>query len=228
VGKIRVLLVDDQSLFVESLREVLQLKNPDIKVIGIARNGTEAIEFVRRTNPDVILMDVRMPVLDGVNAVKLIHAEHPANRIIMLTTFDDDEYVQDALANGAVGYVLKNIPIKDLADSIRLVHEGVFLVSSTIAPKIVLKFTHPDNPAFYNTSLPKWFKELTRREKEILFLMASGLDNKEISARLCLGEQTTRNHVASVYAKLGVHDRSHAMKLIIDANIDVSSVMSEE
>ena len=224
MAKIRVLLVDDQPLFVESLGEVLQLRNPDIKVVGIAHNGSEAIEFVRSTDPDVILMDVRMPVLDGVNATKLIHAEYPAKCIIMLTTFDDDEYVQDAIANGAVGYVLKNIPIKDLSDSIRLVHEGVFLVSSTITPKIRLKFSHAMNPISSNASPPKWFTELTRREKEILVLMASGLDNKEISAKLGLGEQTARTHVASIYSKLGVHDRSHAMRLIIDANIDLSRV----
>ena len=219
---IRVLLVDDQVLFAESLKGVLEVRHPDIEVVGIAHDGNEALEMARSKDPEVILMDVRMPGMDGVKATKRIHDELPWKRIIMLTTFDDDEYVQEALSFGAVGYVLKNIPVQDLVDSIRLVHEGAFLVSSTIASKIARKFTVRTVPENHDPSFPQWFQELTRREKEILFLMANGLDNKEIADRLFMAEQTTRNHVTAIYAKLGVHDRSHAMKLIIDSNIDKS------
>jgi DNA-binding NarL/FixJ family response regulator len=217
--KIRVLLADDQTLFADSLKGVLELKYEDIEVVGIAHDGSEAIDYARNKDPEVILMDVRMPILDGVKATRIIHQELPQTRIIMLTTFDDDEYVQEALSFGAVGYVLKNIPIQDLVDSIRLVHEGAFLVSSTIAPKIARKFTKPSALEDRDPSLPDWFQRLARREKDILFLIANGLDNKEIANRLNMAEQTTRNYVTSIYTKLGVHDRSHAMKLIIDANI---------
>jgi DNA-binding NarL/FixJ family response regulator len=222
IKKIRVLLADDQTLFAESLKGVLELKYDDIEVVGIAHDGSEAIEYARSTAPEVILMDVRMPIIDGVKATRIIHQEQPEKRIIMLTTFDDDAYVQEALSFGAVGYVLKNIPIKDLVDSIRLVHEGAFLVSSTIAPKIARKFTLPSAPDNHDPSIPDWFQRLPRREKDILFLIANGLDNKEIANRLNMAEQTTRNYVTSIYTKLGVHDRSHAMKLIIDANISPS------
>lgn len=217
--KIRVLLADDQTLFAESLKGVLELKYADIEVVGIAHDGSEAVEYARSKAPEVILMDVRMPIIDGVEATRIIHQKQPEKRIIMLTTFDDDEYVQEALSFGAVGYVLKTIPVRDLVDSIRLVHEGAFLVSSTIAPKIARKFTLSTAPVSHDPSIPDWFSQLTRREKDILFLIASGLDNKEIAKRLNMAVQTTRNYVASIYVKLGVHDRSHAMKLIIDAKI---------
>jgi DNA-binding NarL/FixJ family response regulator len=221
--KIRVLLADDQALFAESLKSVLELKYADIEVVGIAQDGSEAVEYAYNKSPDVILMDIRMPIIDGVEATRMIHEKHPESRIIILTTFDDDEYVQEALSFGAVGYVLKNIPVRDLADSIRLVHGGAFLVSSAIAPKIVRKFTLAAAPANHDPFIPDWFSRLTRREKDILFLIASGLDNKEIANRLNMAVQTTRNYVASIYVKLGVHDRSHAMKLIIDAKIGQSN-----
>ncbi|MEN6297385.1 MAG: response regulator transcription factor [Rectinema sp.] len=217
--KIHVLLADDQTLFVESLKSVLELKYADIEVVGIAHDGREAIEYANSKKPDVILMDVRMPVLDGVEATRIIHQKQPEKRIIMLTTFDDDEYVQEALLYGAAGYVLKNIPIKNLVDSIRLVCEGTFLVSGSVVEKITRTFNQPTSLPNQDSSYPEWFSRLTRREKDILFLIANGLDNKEIANRLNMAVQTTRNYVTSIYEKLGVHDRAHAMKLIIDAKI---------
>ncbi|WP_455383671.1 response regulator transcription factor [Salinispira pacifica] len=223
MDRIRVLLVDDQTLFAESLKGVLDARYPELHVVGIAHDGRNAIECVRELVPDVILMDVRMPVMDGVEATGAIHTEYPAIRIIMLTTFDDDEYVQEAISRGAMGYVLKNIPIQDLVDSIRVVREGAFLMTESVASRLVHRFVEParaeDNGG---KALPAWFKSLTRREKEILFLIAKGCDNKEIADRLCLAEQTTRNHVSVIYSKLGVHDRANAIKAIIESNLDFS------
>lgn len=227
MSKTRVLLVDDQTLFAESLKGVLDARYPELEIVGIAHDGKEAVESVRMWSPDVILMDVRMPVMDGVEATGEIHAEYPGARIIMLTTFDDDEYVQEAIARGAVGYVLKNIPIQDLVDSIRVVREGAFLMTESVASRLVRRFVEPSRGEDSGgKALPQWFKSLTRREKEILFLIARGCDNKEIADKLCLAEQTTRNHVSVIYTKLGVHDRANAIKAIIESNLDLSSQLS--
>ncbi len=222
MDRTRVMLVDDQTLFAESLKGVLDSRYPELSVVGIANNGMAAIEGVRKWSPEVILMDVRMPVMDGVEATGEIHEKFPGIRIIMLTTFDDDEYVQEAVARGAVGYVLKNIPIQDLVDSIRVVREGAFLMTESVASRLMRRFNEPtESPVRGEKSRPAWFESLTRREKEILFLIAKGCDNKDIADRLCLAEQTTRNHVSVIYAKLGVHDRANAVKAIIESNLDV-------
>ncbi len=227
MGKTRVLLVDDQTLFAESLKGVLDARYPELDIVGIAHDGKDALNSVRKWSPDVILMDVRMPVMDGVEATGEIHAEFPGIRIIMLTTFDDDEYVQEAIARGAVGYVLKNIPIQDLVDSIRVVREGAFLMTESVASRLVRRFVEPSRGEDTGgKALPEWFKSLTRREKEILFLIARGCDNKEIADKLCLAEQTTRNHVSVIYTKLGVHDRANAIKAIIESNLDLSNQLS--
>jgi len=222
VNTTRVMLVDDQTLFAESLKGVLDSRYPELTVVGIANNGKAAIEGVHKWSPEVILMDVRMPVMDGVEATGEIHEKFPSIRIIMLTTFDDDEYVQEAVARGAVGYVLKNIPIQDLVDSIRVVREGAFLMTESVASRLMRRFSGPvESVVPAEKSRPAWFESLTRREKEILFLIARGCDNKEIADKLCLAEQTTRNHVSVIYAKLGVHDRANAVKAIIESNLDV-------
>jgi DNA-binding NarL/FixJ family response regulator len=221
-------------LFAESLKGVLDARYPELSVVGIADNGKAAVECVQKLSPHVILMDVRMPVMDGVEATGEIHEKFPDIRIIMLTTFDDDEYVQEAVARGAVGYVLKNIPIKDLVDSIRVVREGAFLMTESVASRLMNRFNEA-SPRYEpltrhevrrDKSRPEWFEGLTRREKEILFLIAKGCDNKEIADRLCLAEQTTRNHVSVIYAKLGVHDRANAVKAVIESNLDVPNEKS--
>ena len=133
----RVLLVDDQELFVRNLQIVLESRAGDIEVVGIARDGREALQRVRESKPDIVLMDVRMPVMDGVEATRLIHDRHPAIRVVMLTTFDDDEYVYHALEYGAVGYLLKSIPPDELFACIRAVAGGATLMSSTVKEKLV-------------------------------------------------------------------------------------------
>lgn len=213
---IRVLLVDDQVLFAETLQTVISMKADDIDVVEIAYNGQEAIEAALRLVPDIILMDVRMPVLDGVQAACRIHLDQPGIRIMMLTTFDDDAYVHDALEGGAVGYLLKNMPSDDLINSIRAVNNGTLQISPSVASQLVSsqkpisrpsgKEDHPAEEIEYNIDV------LSRREREILYLMSRGYDNSHIAGRLFLADQTVKNHISRIYNKLDVHDRMSVMK----------------
>ncbi len=214
---IRVILADDQVLFVESLRAVLETRADDIRVVGVAYNGREAIERVRRERAEVVLMDARMPVMNGVEATRVIRAELPAVQIIMLTTFDDDEYVHEAIKWGAAGYLLKDIPPEELINAIRAVQSGSVLIASSVARRLVEEIselkgapTHRRDPSEYE---PEWFKGLTKREREVLVLLAEGWDNRRIAARLFIAEQTVKNHVSIIYSKLGVHDRIQALQL---------------
>lgn len=210
---IRVLLVDDQILFVETLKTVIEMRAEDIRVVGLAFNGREAVEKAEALLPDIILMDVRMPEMDGVQAAVRIHEKLPDIRIMMLTTFDDDAYVHDALAGGAVGYLLKNMPSENLLYSIRAVNNGILQISPAVAAQLVRrsgapeeKPPVPEEPTAYNIDL------LSRREREVLYLMSRGYDNTAIAARLFLADQTVKNHISRIYHKLNIHDRMSAMK----------------
>ncbi len=206
--KINVLLVDDQLLFVESLRVVLEKMVNDIQVVGIAHDGQQAIELAASLHPDVILMDVRMPGINGVESTRVIKRQFPEIRVLMLTTFEDDEYVIEALNCGAVGYMLKNVPPAELVAAIRAVYEGNVLIASKVATNLVKKLVNPkpgDGEA--KAAAPDWLNELSNREKEILSLIGQGHDNKEIAKKLYIGEQTVRNYVSIIYYKLGVRDR---------------------
>ena len=214
---IRVILADDQVLFVESLRAVLETRALDVRVVAVAYNGQEAIECVRRERPDIVLMDARMPVMSGVEATQIIRSEEPAVQIIMLTTFDDDEYVHEAIKCGAAGYLLKDIPPEELINAIRAVQSGSVLIASSVARRLVEEIselkgapTHRRDPTEYE---PEWFKALTKREREVLVLLAEGRDNRGIAERLFIAEQTVKNHVSIIYSKLGVHDRIQALQL---------------
>ncbi|MGE5606365.1 MAG: response regulator [Bacteroidota bacterium] len=220
--KIKVLLVDDQLLFVESLRVVLEQTAADIVVVGVAADGRAAIQKTSALQPDVILMDVRMPELNGVEATRLILDKFPETRVLMLTTFDDDEYVIEALNDGAVGYLLKNVPPGELVTAIRAVHEGSVLIAPKVATKLLKKLTSPleNKPASEaGETPPGWLGELSNREKEILSLIAQGYDNKEIAKRLYIGEQTVRNYVSIIYCKLGVRDRVLVSKMASKAGL---------
>ncbi len=208
--KIKLLLVDDQFLFVESLRVVLEKMVNDIAVIGIAQDGQQAIELASSLQPDVILMDVRMPGVSGVESTRIIKEKFPVIRILMLTTFDDDEYVIEALNYGAVGYILKNVPLTELIAAIRAAYEGNVLMAPKVATKLIKKLVDPniDKPDNDQRMVsPGWLNELSPREREILSLIAQGYENKEIAKRLYIGEQTVRNYVSIIYCKLGVRDR---------------------
>lgn len=207
---IRVLLVDDQALFCEGLRTLLDLQ-PDIEVVGEANNGREAIECVARAAPDVVLMDIRMPVLDGVAATRDIRAHHPNTQVIVLTTFDDDEYVFEALRAGAVGYLLKDVASDRLAEAIRSAARGESFLQPSVAAKVVAEFTRLADALHVRARANQALVEpLSDRELEILRLVATGASNKEIAATLVIAEGTVKNHVTNILGKLGVRDRTQA------------------
>ncbi len=209
MDKIKLLLVDDQILFVDSLKIVLETNAGDIEVVGVAYDGEEAIKLLKEKNPHIVLLDIRMPVMDGVEATKIIHREYPGTKIIILTTFDDDDYVYEALRFGAVGYLLKDMPPNELIAAIRAVNADTVLISPVIKSKLV-KLIQPDDFNDYRYSM---VKELSKREREILSLIVEGMDNQEISHRLYISEQTVKNHVSTIYSKLGVHNRLQIMKM---------------
>lgn len=218
--KIKIVLVDDQTLFVESLKTVLETRTDDLQVVGVANDGKRAVEVVAETSPDIVLMDVRMPLMNGVESTKLIKERFPDMRVLMLTTFDDDQYVVEALRLGAVGYLLKNMPPAELISAIRAVYEGGVLISPQVANKLLGLITNAQSKV---EELPEnnrdhsLVNQLSSREKEILRLMAEGLDNKEIAAKLYIAEQTVKNYVSVIYSKLGVRDRVQASRMVLES-----------
>ena len=207
---IRVLLVDDQALFCEGLRTLLDLQ-PDIEVVGEANNGREAIEWVARTAPDVVLMDMQMPVLDGVATTRDIRANHPNTQVIVLTTFDDDQYVFEGLRAGAVGYLLKDVASDRLAEAIRSAARGESFLQPSVAAKVVAEFTRlADAPYTRARANQALIEPLSDRELEILRLVVTGASNKEIAATLVIVEGTVKNHITNILGKLGVRDRTQA------------------
>jgi DNA-binding NarL/FixJ family response regulator len=196
---IRVLVVDDQRLIREGIASLLDLQD-GIAVIGMAANGKEAIERTLELAPDLVLMDVRMPELDGVAAVAVLRRAAPACRVVMLTTFDDEEYVVQALRAGAAGYLLKDLPAAELADAVRLAHSGVTPLDDAARRRVASALATAD-PA------PE---VLTARETEVLRLIAAGATNREIAARLYLSEGTVKNHISRILSRLGLRDRTQA------------------
>lgn len=219
MGKIKLYLVDDQVLFVESLRMVISNLAKDISVIGVANNGKEAIQGIAKELPDVVLLDVRMPVMNGVDCIRELKKKYPGIKVLMLTTFDDDQYVVEAIKLGAVGYLLKDVPPEELINAVRSVHEGRVMISSQVASKLVRLAQTGGNVVSQQESGPPWLNELNNREKEILRLLAQGLENKEIASRLYIAEQTVKNYVSIIYCKLGVRDRVSATRLAIEAKL---------
>jgi DNA-binding NarL/FixJ family response regulator len=205
---IRVLLVDDQALFREGLETLLSV-HKDIQVVGQASNGREAVEVAAKVQPDVVLMDVRMPVLDGVGATRLLKEALPQCRVIVLTTFDDDEYIFDALRTGAAGYLLKDVPSARLVEAIRATARGESILEPSVAAKVIAEFSRVSSmlPA---AQMEQLVEPLSERELEILALMARGGSNKEIAGQLFIAEGTVKNHVTHILGKLGVRDRTQA------------------
>ena len=188
-------------------------------MVGIAHNGKVAIELVRTLHPDIVLMDVRMPIMDGVEATRVICEKYPATQVIMLTTYDDEVYVHDALSKGAVGYLLKETQPSNLIMSILAVKEGSVLISPAIAKKLVKQLDNPAHSSTSESAAAPWLDDLTRREKEVLLLLAKGHNNKAIADELYIEEQTVRNHVSMIYSKIGVHDRIEVMLLVNKMNL---------
>lgn len=213
---LKLLLVDDQYLFLESLKLVLTTLAPDFEIVGTALNGEEALAILEREKVDVVLLDVYMPVMDGVATVKTIARKFPEAAVIMLTTFEDDDYVTEALTHGAKGYLLKNIPPQMLITAVRAVRSGSVLIAPDIAHSLVQHLKERGGPGGNATApashaLPEWFYELTPKERTVVKLILRGFSNKEIAAEINVAEQTARNYVSSVYDKLGVECRKDAV-----------------
>jgi DNA-binding NarL/FixJ family response regulator len=206
--KIRLILVDDQVMFREGLRMLLALQ-PDFEIVGEASDGTAAIELARRVVPDVILMDLRMPEMDGAEATRRIKAEVPAVRVIVLTTFEDDKEVFAAIRAGAVGYLLKASPAEKVYEAVRLAAPGELFLEPSVTAKLVTEFNRRGEPARPLQVAPL-FEPLSGRESEVLQCLAEGMSNKEIGCRLNIAEGTVKNHMSHVLSKLQVLDRTQA------------------
>jgi DNA-binding NarL/FixJ family response regulator len=204
---IRVLVADDQSMVRAGFRMLLA-DEQDIEVVAEAENGREAVEKTARFNPGVILMDIRMPELDGLQATRRILAEDNDARILILTTFDLDEYVYEALSAGASGFVLKDDSPEQLLAAIRTVAAGDALLSPTVTKKVIKQFARHPRPA-----PPKELDELSERERDVFRLMAEGMSNGEIGAKLYISETTVKTHVTHILQKLGLRDRVQAVVL---------------
>jgi DNA-binding NarL/FixJ family response regulator len=210
-GKIGLLLADDQQLFVESLRYVICGTAPDMEVLGVAPNGERAVAMAEELRPDVVLMDVRMPEMDGVDAARLIGSRVPEARIIMLSTFLDEEYLRASLDRGAKGYLLKSVSPDELLEAVRAVHRGSTLFSGKVASLLVGKGKRGDDGR--GDDPETLLESLSRRELEVAAMMARSYGNREIASRLGLSEQTVRNYISSIYFKLEVKDRLEFLKL---------------
>jgi DNA-binding NarL/FixJ family response regulator len=202
---VRVLVVDDQQLIRDGIAALLSIR-PGITVVGTAVNGREAVAKAAELRPDVVLMDVRMPELDGVEAVAVLRERAPKCRVVMLTTFDDEEYVVQALRAGAGGYLLKDLPAEELAQAIRLAHAGVTQLDASVAGRLAAALPAPvpvpaDGPAAAG---------LSPREIDILRLVARGRTNREIAAQLYLSEGTVKNHISRILTRLALRDRTQA------------------
>jgi DNA-binding NarL/FixJ family response regulator len=205
----RVLIADDQSMVRHGFRMIVEAE-PDMEVVAEAANGEQALAAWRRFSPDVVLMDIRMPVLDGLEAARRILAEDGAPRVIMLTTFDLDEYVYESLCAGASGFLLKNSSPEQLVQAVRVVVRGEALLDPAVTRGVIERFTGAGrSPAMQ----PEGLEELTPREREVLVLIARGLSNAEIGEELVVAPGTVKTHVANVLAKLGLRDRTQAIVL---------------
>ncbi len=203
---IRVLLVDDQRLMRDGLRTLLELE-PDLSVVGEVSNGQEAVQVYADLQPNVVLMDIRMPVMNGVEATARLCQDWPGANIIILTTFDDDEYIFEGLRAGAKGYLLKDVSGEELATAVRAVARGSALLGSAVAQRVLAQFAGmvPAKPA------DALSESLSDRELEILQLIAEGLSNPEIAARLFLAEGTVKNYVSTILQKTNTRDRTQAV-----------------
>jgi len=204
---ISVLITDDQELVRTGFRLILDAE-PDLQVVGEAADGRQALERAARLNPDVVLMDIRMPVLDGIAATREIVARCPATRVIILTTFDLDELVYGALGAGASGFLLKDVRAAHLADAIRTVHHGDALLAPPITRRLIARFV-ASQPA--PDAADDRLARLTSREREVLTMIARGLANTEIARTLVVSEATVKTHVGRIFTKLGARDRAQAV-----------------
>jgi DNA-binding NarL/FixJ family response regulator len=214
---IKVLLVDDQMLIRQGIKMLLSTE-VDMQVVGEAANGREALAQIEMLRPDVVLMDVRMPEMDGVSATRAVMARWPEQGVIILTTFEDEEYIFEGLKAGARGYLLKDISSEEMAEAVRVVARGGALIQPSITRKVLSEFTRlagapvEASPPARKAGAPSPIEEpLTERELEVLRAIATGLSNREIAQQLVITEGTVKNHVSNLIAKLSVRDRTQAL-----------------
>src|SRR3954468_2030421 len=214
---IRVLVVDDQRLMRDGIASLLDVQE-GIQVVGTAADGEEAVEQALASRPDIVLMDIRMPVLDGIGATRKLLGHLPECQVLMLTTFDDDEYIVEALQAGAMSYLLKDIPATDLARALHAARNGIYQLDPVVAGKVVASMQHPSAAARFPLdsglqsmqASPASPAPLSNREIEVLKLVAQGASNKEIAERLVISEGTVKNHISSILNQLGLRDRTQA------------------
>ncbi|MEV5988292.1 response regulator transcription factor [Streptomyces sp. NPDC052051] len=216
-GTIRVLIADDQMMVREGF-SVLLGAMPDIEVVGEAVNGREAVERVRELAPDVVLMDIRMPELNGLEATREIVAADGAAKVLVLTTFDLDEYVYQALRAGASGFLLKDASARQLAEGVRVVASGEALLAPSVTKRLIAEFAKLST-GLRPASHAQAYGDLTERETEVLVLIAKGLSNAEIATRLVVAESTIKTHVSRILVKLGLRDRTQAAVFAYEARL---------
>jgi DNA-binding NarL/FixJ family response regulator len=217
-GTIRVLIADDQVMVREGF-SVLLGAMPDIEVVGEAVNGREAVERVRELRPDVVLMDIRMPEMNGIEATREIVAADGAAKVLVLTTFDLDEYVYQALRAGASGFLLKDASARQLADGVRVVAAGEALLAPSVTRRLITEFSKLADVPRLSATAQAAYGELTERETEVLVLIAQGLSNAEIATRLFVAESTIKTHVSRILVKLGLRDRTQAAVFAYEARL---------
>ncbi len=208
---IQLLLVDDQHLIRQGLKALLELE-PDLQVVGEAENGAVALQRLTDLQthsqlPDLVLLDIRMPVMDGVATTRAIAQQFPTVKVLILTTFDDQDYVTEALRGGAQGYLLKDTPSEELAQAIRAVHKGYTQFGPGVLQKLIPNVPEPTPPS---PTLPPGFAELTPRERQVLRLIAHGASNREIAQQLYISEGTVKNYVTNILGRLELRDRTQA------------------
>ena len=212
---IKVLIADDQALVRGGFRLILQAQK-DMEVVGEAEDGRQALELARTLKPDVVLMDIRMPELDGIEATRRLGDSPDAPRVLMLTTFDMNEYVYEAMKSGASGFLLKDVRPEQLAEAVRTVAAGDALLAPSITRRLIEEFVHRPPPG---QKRPPELDELTGRELEVLQLIAKGLSNVEIGEQLFVSEATVKTHVTRILAKLGLRDRVQAVVLAYESGL---------
>lgn len=215
---IRVLLVDDQPLMIVGLRMVIN-DTRDIEVAGEAGNGREAVQLARAQRPDVILMDIRMPEMDGIEATRIVTSQPDPPKVVVLTTFDDDEYVYGALRAGASGFLLKNMALEDILNAIRIVASGDALIAPSVTRRLIGAFVERSEPAAPSTPPVRAIEGITGREREVLVLVGHGMSNAEIAEHLFISVATAKTHVARLFAKLEARDRVHLVITAYEAGL---------
>ena len=213
--KIRVIICDDQEIVCEGLRAILA-PIPQIEVVAVANNGVEAVDLIRRSQPDLVLMDLKMPKMNGIQATKAIHEQFPEVHVLILTTYDADEWVVNAIRNGAAGYLLKDTPQEDLVKAITNTVRGWNPIDPKVAGIILDRVAHQESQPQQDQKL---ISQLSEREREVLRLLAKGMGNSEIAQTLFLSEGTIKNYVSVIFSKLGVADRTQAAILAIRAGL---------